>query len=364
MHVIVVGAGVVGCAVAYELATRGARVRIIDPRGSGQGATRASAGILAPYIEGHSATLLRLGICSLDQYDAFIERVSHDAEQTVEYRRNGTLQVAVDANEVHELERQRQNLTEMGVPHSFLTTDALRRLEPGLTRDARAGLLMPQHGYVHAAGLVAALVGASAKRGATLTVGQVQAIDHDRGSPSVVTAGETVAADAVVVAAGSWSGSIPVRLAPSPPVRPIRGQLLQLRFPHPTLSTVVWGTGCYLVPWQDGSVLVGATVEDAGFDEAVTAGGMRQLLDSGERLVPALRSAAFTEARAGLRPASSDELPIIGPSATIRGLFYATAHYRNGVLLAPLTAALIADLLIDGHRRSELELVRPDRFGL
>jgi glycine/D-amino acid oxidase-like deaminating enzyme len=118
------------------------------------------------------------------------------------------------------------------------------------------------------------------------------------------------------------------------------------------------------VPWQDGSVLVGATVEDAGFDEAVTASGVRHLLDNCERLVPSLRSAAFIEARAGLRPASSDELPIIGPSAMIRGVFYATGHFRNGVLLAPLTARLIADLLFSGEQRSELELVRPDRFGL
>ena len=364
MQVIVVGAGIVGCAVAYELAARGASVRLIDPRGSGQGATRASAGILAPYIEGHSGALLRLGVCSLDQYDAFIERVSRDAEHSVEYRRNGTLQVAVDDTELRELEGQRRKLAEQGVPHSFLTADAVRRFEPSLTRDARGGLLMLQHGYVHAASLVAALVGAATKRGATLTVGPVEAIDHDQGSPSVTTAGERIAADAVVLAAGSWSGSIPIRLAPPPPVHPVRGQLLQLRPSQPTLSTVVWGTGCYLVPWQDGSVLVGATVEDAGFDEAVTVGGMRQLLDSAERLVPPLRSAAFTEARAGLRPASSDELPIIGPSATIPGVFYATGHYRNGVLLAPLTATLIADLLASGQGRPELELVRPDRFGL
>jgi glycine oxidase len=180
----------------------------------------------------------------------------------------------------------------------------------------------------------------------------------------VRTAGGVIESDVVIVAAGSWSSSLDGASAVPDAVKPIRGQLLQLRFAEPTLSTVVWGTACYLVPWQDGNVLVGATVEDVGFDEAVTAGGIRQLLDSGERLVPALRSAAFTEARAGLRPASSDELPIIGPSATARGVFYATGHYRNGVLLAPLTAALIADLLINGHRRSELEPVRPDRFGL
>jgi glycine oxidase len=189
-------------------------------------------------------------------------------------------------------------------------------------------------------------------------------VDADRGSLKVATPEERMAADAVVIAAGSWSGGIPISPAPAAPVRPIRGQLLQLRRAQPTLSSVVWGHACYLVPWRDGSVLVGATVEDAGFDESVTADGVRHLLQSGERLVPALRSAVFTEARAGLRPAATDELPIVGASTVVRGLYYATGHYRNGVLLAPLTAMLIADLLLNGHERPELELVRPDRFGL
>jgi glycine oxidase len=364
VQVIVVGAGVVGCAVAYELALRGAQVRVIDPRGLGQGATRASAGILAPYIEGHSSTLLRLGVCSLDQYDAFVARVCRDSGRHVEYRRNGTLQVAFDDIEVRDLEQQRRALADAGVVHSFLDGPDAQCLEPSLAEGVRGALLVPQQGYVQAAGLVSAMADAAAGRGAVLAVGRVQAVEEVRGSLSVATSEDRIMADAVVIAAGTWSGGIPVRPAPDAPVRPVRGQLLQLRRDQPTVSSVVWGSGCYLVPWQDGSVLVGATVEDAGFDESVTADGVARLLQNAGRIVPALRSAVFTEARAGLRPASADELPIIGASTAVRGVYYATAHYRNGVLLAPLTATLIADLVVDRHRRPELELVRPDRFGL
>jgi glycine oxidase len=179
----------------------------------------------------------------------------------------------------------------------------------------------------------------------------------------VETADERLSAEAVVLAAGSWSGGIAIQ-GPAPSVRPVRGQLVQLRLPQPAFAHVVWGPDCYLVPWQDGNVLVGATSEEVGFDERVTADGLRQLLEGGVQLVPALGAATLVDARAGLRPATTDELPIIGPSTTMRGVFYATGHYRNGVLLAPLTASLVADLVLGGRARPELALVRPDRFGL
>jgi glycine/D-amino acid oxidase-like deaminating enzyme len=147
-------------------------------------------------------------------------------------------------------------------------------------------------------------------------------------------------------------------------VQPIRGQLLHLRFSNPPLSHIVWGSASYLVPWDDGSLLVGATMEDVGFDESVTVEGVRQLLDGATELLPAVASAAFHDARAGLRPRTSDELPIIGASSTMRGVFYATGHFRNGVLLAPLTASMLADLVIDGRECAEMALVRPSRFGL
>ena len=363
MKVTIVGAGIVGSAVAYELASRGAQVDLIDGQGSGQGATLASAGVLAPYIEGHSADLLRLGLCGLDLYDSFIARVAADAHRPVEYRRLGTLQVARTDSEAGQLEQAARVLTSSGVSHTYLDGDAARSLEPALSEGVCAGLLVGQHGYVGVTSMMSALQEAARRHGMTLSTARVKRIDLHDGTVRVETSEGTSVADAVVVAAGSWSGGIPMAPAVPPPVRPVRGQLLHLRFPAPPFSRVVWGAAGYLVPWEDGSVLVGATVEDIGFDERVTAAGVRQLLERAEELVPAIRSATFDGARAGLRPATADELPIIGGSSTMRGVYYATGHYRSGVLLAPLTAVMIADLVLDGREHAELALVRPDRFG-
>jgi len=364
VNVTIVGAGIVGCATAYELASRGARVRIVDPRGPGWGATRASAGVLAPHIEGHSEELLKLASCSLGHYDSFIARVAADAQQPVEYRRTGTLQVAQDEQEAQELARAARRLEIAQVPHTLLEGDAVRHLEPALAAGIAAALLVPHHGYVGVAALMSAVVEALSRHSATFSVAGVQRIERTSNGVELTTSAGTIAADAVVLAAGSWSGSMSMAPAIPPPVRPIRGQLVHLRFPEPPLSRVIWGTRGYLVPWQDGSLLVGATSEDVGFDERATAAGVQGLLERAGELVPAARTARFVEVRVGLRPLTADELPVIGASSTMRGVYYATGHYRNGVLLAPLTALMIADLLLDGRERQEHAAVRPDRFGL
>jgi glycine oxidase len=363
VNVTIAGAGIIGHAVAWELASRGAQVRILDPRGSGHGASRASAGVLAPNIEGHSDALLRLGSCSLGCYDAFIARLREDSDQPVEYQRTGTLQVALDDSQAGELEAAARRLGDAGVPHTFMDAASVRQSEPELSNRASAGLLIPQHGYVRVRALIDALADACARRGVTTSASAVQRIEHDRDGVRLSTTHGTLVCDAVVLAAGAWSGQIVISPTAAP-VRPIRGQLLQLQFARPPVSRVTWGRDCYLVPWQDGSLLVGATMEDVGFDERATVGGVRQLLACAQALVPAVAGAAFHDVRVGLRPATTDELPIIGPSSTMRGMFYATGHYRNGVLLAPLTAVMLADLLLEGRERQELALVRPDRFGL
>jgi glycine/D-amino acid oxidase-like deaminating enzyme len=166
-----------------------------------------------------------------------------------------------------------------------------------------------------------------------------------------------------VIAAGSWSGRFAAGQGYSP-VKPIRGQLLHLGLPAPVASRVVWGAECYVVPWQDGSLLVGATVEDVGFDESATVAAVRDLADRACELLPSIWSARFHGVRVGLRPATSDELPIIGRSSQQSAVFYATGHYRNGVLLAPLTAVAIADLVLDRREAPELTITDPARFGL
>ena len=364
MHVVVVGAGVIGYAAAYELASRGARVQMIDPRGAGLGATRASAGILAPYIEGHSEALLALGVSSLALYDAFIARLTGDAGRAIEYGRTGTLQAALTRDQTSHLVVHAERLQAAGVAHSRLSGEDARRLEPHLAAHVESALLIPDHGYVGVAGLMAALAAAADRLGVVVHRDEVASVAVT-GRVQVRTAsGALFDCDAAVLAAGSWSGRIAAPPADAVPVRPVRGQLVQLRVAPGILTRVIWGADCYIVPWSDGTVLVGATMEDVGFDERTTDEAVARLRASAAALVPDLAAAAFVEARAGLRPATPDELPIIGPSSRMPGVFHATGHYRNGVLLAPLSASLVADLVLDQRTGSERAAVRPDRFGL
>jgi glycine oxidase len=210
---------------------------------------------------------------------------------------------------------------------------------------------------------VQALAVAAERRGASIEQSRVLAVEGGA-NPRVVTDTGAFDADAVIVAAGAWSDAVERPRREPGHVKPIRGQLLHLRLPARPAARILWGSRCYLVPWRDGTVLVGATSEDAGFDETATAAGVRHLLTAGVELLPPLAGAAFAGVRVGLRPMTGDELPAIGASSTMRGMFYATGHYRNGVLLAPLTAVLLADLVLEGREATELALVRPARLGL
>jgi glycine oxidase len=360
VKITVVGAGIVGCAIAHELASRGVRVHLVDSRGIGRGATRASAGILAPQIEGHIPALRDLAACSLAMYDDFVRRVERDARRTIEYRRSGTLQVAFDDVEASALSTTARFLTSVGVAHTLLDGDATRQLEPALCDRVKAGLLVSAHGYVAAAPLTDALADAARSRGVQLSTAPVIAIDGGATVTRVMTGHETIESDGVIVATGTWP--VPPRAPDAPGVKPIRGQLLVLRCENAVAARVLWGQACYVVPWSDGTVLVGATVEDVGFDERSTAEGVRGLLGAAIGILPSLEGAHFEEVRVGLRPKTVDELPIIGRSDVVPHMFYALGHFRNGVLLAPLTAALVADLVIDGKERPELSLVRPGRL--
>ena len=362
--VTIAGAGVVGCSIAYELARRGAAVRVIDPRGIGQGATQASAGILAPAVEGHSSELLKLLACSRNLWDGFVSRLEADSGSSIEYERAGTLQVALDEAQSAEIVLSAERLGAMNVAHELLTGARAVSMEPSLARGVLRALIVPDDGYVAVGPLLTSLARAAAARGVVFDTDRVLAVHGSASGAHVVTQTEAIESDAVIVAAGSWvSDLIDASLRPAP-VRPIRGQLVRLRHQPRLLSRVIWGPRCYLVPWRDGSVLVGATVEDVGFDERATSAGVRELLDASRELVPALESASFEEVRVGLRPMAADELPVVGPSSTMPRVFHASGHYRNGILLAPLTASLVADLVLEGRPREELALMRPGRVGL
>ena len=364
-QVVVVGAGVVGCAVAYELARRGARVRVLDRREVAQGATQASAGILAPFVEAHGGSaLLELGGRSLERYDEFVARVVEDSSAAVQYARTGTLEVAFDLTALGRLDALGRSLAARGVTAECLDARAVREAEPQLAEKACGGILVASHGFVGVRDLTAALRRAAAAHGVSFETAVTAArIASGPDGLRVETTGDCIECATVVMAAGSWSGQIEVEGETALPVRPVRGQLLHLAWPASPLTRVVWSDRCYLVPWTDGTVLAGATVEDVGFDERATVAGVRQLIEAASEVAPLARDAWFKEVRVGLRPATPDDLPIIGASTRVPGLVYATGHFRNGILLAPLTASLVCDLILDGIRDPALDQTGPERFS-
>jgi glycine oxidase len=331
------------------------------------GATQASAGVLAPYIEAREGSpLLDLTTRSLDLYENFMTSVRSESGINVPYRRTGTIEVAFDDDDVRSMQATLDVLTRRRVHARLLDAAATAAEEPLLSKDAIASLVIYAHGFVAAGELTRALVTAARRHGAQLVEQtRVRRIVAWRSEVTVETGRGSLTANAVVIAAGSWSGEIVVDglSAKRLPVRPVRGQLLYAALEGASLRRVTWGDRCYMVPWDDGTVLVGATVEEAGFDERVTFAGVRDLIDAACDLVPHAWAAAFRGTRVGLRPATSDELPVIGPSRTASNVIYATGHYRNGILLAPLTAQLVADAL-ENRLDPMLASVSPSRFGL
>lgn len=344
--VIVVGAGLIGCAVTHALSRQGADVLMLDASAPGSGASQASAGMLCPHIEGsHDPILQELGADSLARYDTFIQRVRCDSGMDIPYVRNGTLQVADTDQAAAALVSLAASLYAQGVSCQLAHGEAeVRELEP-LVRPQRAGLLIEAHGAVRTRDLVEALLHASLHQGARCHASErvERVARRDRGVV-VETHAHTFHAPHVVVTSGAWSMHLQVVGHPVIPTHPVRGQLLRLQMLDRGLRRVLWGPDIYMVPWAD-EVLVGATVEHVGFDARATVGGVSQLCAAAGALVPNLSDATFTEVRVGLRPGSPDGLPLVGASERMPGLVYATGHFRNGALLAPLTADLVADII-------------------
>ena len=364
--IVVVGAGIVGCTIAYELARSGAHVQVLEPRTPGQGATRASAGILAPDIEGHGSTLLRtLGRRSIDLYDDFIARLRADSGHEIVYQRNGTFDLAFSDADVDRLRELAAAINQDGIESRWVLPHEFDQFEPHASKQASGALFIPKHGCVGVTSLTLAAAAAAEKYSATFiaNTGAVRILPSPNGRVGVHSSLRTWEVDRVVLAAGSWSSMITVDGADHVPVKPIRGQLIQLQTDAGAIHRVIWGPDGYLVPWPDGSVLVGSTVEDVGFDERHTDEAVAKLKAAAAALVPSLATAEMTSVRTGLRPKGPDDIPMLGRSTVVPGLIYATAHYRNGVLFAPLTVQLVSDLVFDRAGDPALGDLDPARHG-
>jgi glycine oxidase len=366
VRVLVLGAGIIGATVAEALAARRAEVTVLDMRGTGRGCSQASAGMLAPYIEADGNTPL-LGLCtrSLSLFDGFIERLLESSRGAIEYARTGTLEVALDEDGAARLLGTKVWLDTAGVESEWLDGDAVRGFEPSVTPAAIGGLLTPDHGLVGVESLLTGVVQQAKLSGVTFEFPvEVFSVEQQRNLVEVRTADHVYTADAVVIAAGSWSRRIRIAGVPPLPVRPVRGQLLHLQWCEGDQpGRIVWGPHCYGVPWSDGSLLVGATAEDVGFDEGTTVAGVQSLTMAATELLPHASGARLESIKVGLRPSTSDGLPAIGPFAAAPRVVAATGHYRSGILLAPLTAEVVSRYLLDGREDSVFDVTSPNRFG-
>jgi glycine oxidase len=367
--VIIVGGGVIGLATAWRSLERGLRVTVADPEPASK-ASHVAAGMLTPVSElsyGEEA-LLRLGLASRERYPSFVAELEEVSGRHTGFRDDGTLQVALDSDDLAVLDELRRFQESLGIPAQALTGRECRRLEPMLAPSVRGGLLAPADGSIDPRRLTAALLAAVERLGGTLVRERVTEVLTEDGRATGVRleAGEALHADQVVLAAGPWSQDIKgVPADVLPPVRPVKGQVVRLRGDTPFLGRsvrgLVRGSSVYLVPRADGEVVVGATQEEMGFDTRVTAGGVWELLRDARELLPGVTELEFVEVSAGLRPGSPDNAPVLGPSA-LPGLLLATGHFRGGVLLTPVTADVMAELLVTGEPPEVARPFSPARF--
>ncbi len=369
VDVVVAGGGVVGLATAWRAAQRGLSVAVVDDA-PGSGASRAAAGMLAPVAEAAygEQDLLAWARTSLARYPSFLADLEQASGLPVPHRTAGTLLVGFDDDDVRALAELHRFHGELGLPAERLVPREARRREPSLTPRVRGALQVAGDHSVEPRAMHAALLAAARSSGVRLVPARVAGLLVEDGRAAGVrlesgSAGDEVRAGAVVLALGAWSGGLPG--APPVPVRPVKGQILRLRgepLLAGTVRALVRGREVYLVPYGEDRLVVGATVEEQGFDPRVTAGAVLDLLADATEVVPGLTELELVETLARWRPGSPDNAPLVGPSE-LPGLVLATGHYRNGVLLTPVTADAVAELLATGTLPAHAAPFAPDRFA-
>src|SRR5574341_1235415 len=351
--VVIIGGGVIGLSIARELALRGERDVLLVDRGEfGAEASWAAGGILAPQVESESDDqFFRLACASRDLYPAFAAALKEESGLDVELERTGTIYVAFAEDEVEKLRSIFDWQQTRGLRVEWLAAADARNLEPKLSPHMRSALRFPNDWQVENRKLVQALIKSDRKLGTSL-IAYCQATSVETKNHRVTgvqTSHGFIQAPAIVVAAGAWTSGIV----------PVRGQLLCFNPAEPIARHVIYSSRGYLVPRRDGRLLAGSTSERAGFDKRVTNEGVESIKSLAFDMAPGLKSVPITDSWAGFRPRAPDDLPLLGSDPNVDGLFYATGHYRNGILLAPITARMIAERILKGVDCSWLETFTP-----
>lgn len=358
--VVIAGGGVIGCSIAYSLCIAGVEVMVVDQGEIGAEASSAAAGLLAPLGSlagaGPFADLL---LASFALFPALVPELEEASGVSMEYERTGALRVVRNPKNVSNLRRRMKAWQPLGLQMRWLTGEEARQLEPTLATEVCAALYAPEESQVKAPQVVKAFARAAANRGAKLRsqtriTGIVR--QQDRVTAIETAQGETIACSKLVVASGAWSGLWSEWLHIELAVVPQRGQILALRQPAPPLRHIIFGEAAYFAPKQDGTVVVGATKEEVGFEKHLTAGGVAWLLSTASRLIPSLEQSAIEQMWAGLRPKTPDNLPILGKAPGWENVTLATGHGSVGIMLSAITGPSLAELLISGVAP---ELIRP-----
>jgi len=368
--VAIIGGGVIGLTIARALALRGVRDVLLLERGNlGTESSWAAAGMLAPQAEANRAhEFFRLTCRSRDMYPAFAAELLSETGIDIELDSTGTLYLAFSDEDETEIEKRYAWQSAAGLPIEKLTAAALRELEPSINASVCVGLKFPLDTQVENRRLLAALVAANQSLGTRIrtetTVTSLR-IERDR-IAGIETSRGPVATGCAVLAAGAWSSQISAgdKTLPDLRIKPVRGQMLCFEPDTPVSRHVIYSPRGYIVPRLGGRLLAGSTSEQVGFDKQVTTEGVESIRTAASEISARISSLAITDSWSGLRPRAADTLPVLGPCGEIAGLHYATGHYRNGILLAPVTGELIASAIVDKVFPSELEIFSPDRFGL
>lgn len=364
---LVIGAGLIGTATAWRLAQAGLRVALVEKNVPGREASWAGAGMLSPAPDAPSAIpLVPFGRASLNLYPQFIAEVEEISGRGTGYRSDGAIELLFSADAERELSTLIALHHALGLPTEPLPMDEAAKMEPSVTRRARAAAYFPYEACVDNRALMDALLATAAASGVELFadthVCQI-VLNHGRCTGARTQDGTAFAAENVIVAAGAFCGLLE-GIIPALPTRPVRGQMAALRTQQPIRRVVRCARG-YIVP-RDSSVpqrlVTGSTLEDAGFRKSVTAGGIESILATAQELVPSLAGAEIVDTWCGLRPDTPDHLPLLGPSGT-EGLTFATGHYRNGILLTPITAKLMQEWIVEKHVSMDWDIFSPLRFA-
>lgn len=364
--VVIIGGGIIGLSIGWKLLKAGKSVAVFERGTAGSGATRAATGMLAANVEVEPSEddLVPLTLASQEMWPAFARELEAESGIAVDYRDHGTMIVALSRDEVDRLRFRQELLTRLGLKSVWLTGSAARERESGLRPTVSGAIFCQQDHQVDARRVSDALKAAFLTAGGQLFENApVTSLERAGGRVSgVVTEDGTFSAGVVVLAAGAWSP----QLVPGfdLPVRPLKGQSLAVRMDRrdPVLTHIVWTEQIHLAPKGDGRLIVGASVEERGFDTANTAGGIFALLEAARRVLPSIEELAVDEIWTGFRPTSLDDAPIFGEIG-LDGLIVATGHHRNGILLAPVTARAISELILNGRMDGPERSFTFQRFG-